>query len=200
MLRAYERKGKNMNSFQRILQPCHCQKRKKERKSRNWSGSYIWCYIRCQNNIALGICRGVRIWSQTLFVNIVALAVYVRTDKDCQVCNLFISKRYLWIIRRFNSFDLNYLLTSILEIVINIKIYHELGASNAKNVYILGNVNLSMCLIMPWRDTGEWRYSFYILCLGIWWRWVVSFPPRPFYPGGNLIQCQLDRWLGGPQS
>lgn len=50
----------------------------------------------------------------TDLVNIVALAVHVRTDKDCQVYTLFISNRYLRIIRQFISFDLNNLLTSLL--------------------------------------------------------------------------------------
>jgi hypothetical protein len=39
-----------------------------------------------------------------------------------------------------------------------------------------------------------------ILDLGIRWRWVVSFTPRPLYPQGKSPQYPLGRTLGGPQS
>jgi hypothetical protein len=47
-------------------------------------------------------------------------------------------------------------------------------------------VKLSMCLITLWRCVVEWRYSSTILDLGIRWRCVVSFTPRPFYPRRKL--------------
>jgi hypothetical protein len=34
--------------------------------------------------------------------------------------------------------------------------------------------------------------------LGIRWRWVISFTPRPLYPQGKNPWCPLDRRLGGP--
>jgi hypothetical protein len=36
--------------------------------------------------------------------------------------------------------------------------------------------------------------------LGIRWRWVVSFTPRPLYPQRKSPWYPLDRRLGGPQS
>jgi hypothetical protein len=39
-----------------------------------------------------------------------------------------------------------------------------------------------------------------ILNLGIRWRRVVSFIPRPLYPQGKISRYPLDRRLGGPQS
>jgi hypothetical protein len=39
-----------------------------------------------------------------------------------------------------------------------------------------------------------------ILDLGIWWRWVVSFTPRPLHPQGNSPWYPSDRRLGGLQS
>jgi hypothetical protein len=46
---------------------------------------------------------------------------------------------------------------------------------------------------------GQWRYSSTILDLGTRWRWVVSFMPRPFTPGGKSPRYTLDKRLGGPQ-
>jgi hypothetical protein len=48
---------------------------------------------------------------------------------------------------------------------------------------------------MPLGHVGEWRYSCTIHDLRTRCRWVVSFTPRPLYPGS-----QLDKRLGGPQS
>jgi hypothetical protein len=39
-----------------------------------------------------------------------------------------------------------------------------------------------------------------IIDLGIRWRWVVSFTPRPLYPQGKSSWYPLDTKLGGPQS
>jgi len=39
-----------------------------------------------------------------------------------------------------------------------------------------------------------------ILDLGIRWRWVVSFTPRPLYPQGKGPWYPLDRRLDGTQS
>jgi hypothetical protein len=40
-----------------------------------------------------------------------------------------------------------------------------------------------------------------ILDLGtLWWRWVVSFTPRPLNPQGKSPSYPLDRKLGGPHS
>jgi hypothetical protein len=38
------------------------------------------------------------------------------------------------------------------------------------------------------------------LDLGIRWRWVVSFTPRPLYPQGKSHWYPLNGRLGGPQS
>jgi hypothetical protein len=35
---------------------------------------------------------------------------------------------------------------------------------------------------------GEWRYSATFLDLGTRWRWIVSFTPRPLYPGTHWIR------------
>jgi hypothetical protein len=55
---------------------------------------------------------------------------------------------------------------------------------------------------IPWRyiHMGDWRYSSTILDLGTRRTWVVSFTPRPLYPGGNRPRHRPDRRLGGPQS
>jgi hypothetical protein len=39
-----------------------------------------------------------------------------------------------------------------------------------------------------------------ILGFGTWWKWVVSFTPRPLYPQGKSLRDPLDRRLGGPQN
>jgi hypothetical protein len=52
---------------------------------------------------------------------------------------------------------------------------------------------------MPWRHSGEWRYSSTILDLGTRWRWVVSLTLQPLYPPGNRPRYPLDRRLGGSQ-
>jgi hypothetical protein len=49
---------------------------------------------------------------------------YCSPGSSCQVYTLFISNRYLRTIREFISFDLNNL-TSLLEMIIKIKIYHQ---------------------------------------------------------------------------
>jgi hypothetical protein len=41
-------------------------------------------------------------------------------------------------------------------------------------------------------------HSFFDLCT--WWRWVVSFTPRPIYSQGKSPCNPLNRRLGGPQS
>jgi hypothetical protein len=41
---------------------------------------------------------------------------------------------------------------------------------------------------------GEWRYSSTILNLGTIWRLVVSFTPRPLYPGEITPGTY---WIGG---
>jgi hypothetical protein len=38
-----------------------------------------------------------------------------------------------------------------------------------------------------------------IFNLGISWRWIVSFTPRPLYPRDKSSRFPLDRRLGGPQ-
>jgi hypothetical protein len=50
---------------------------------------------------------------------------------------------------------------------------------------------------MPWRRTGEWRYSSNILDLDSWWRWVVSFASRPLYSKGKSASYPRKRKLGG---
>jgi hypothetical protein len=41
----------------------------------------------------------------------------------------------------------------------------------------------------------EWKYSSTILEFG--WRWVVSFTPRPLYPGGTVLGTYLiGGWVG----
>jgi hypothetical protein len=52
---------------------------------------------------------------------------------------------------------------------------------------------------MPWKRTGQWRYSSTFLDLGTIWRWVVSFTPLPLYLRGKGLQYPLDRRLGGAQ-
>jgi hypothetical protein len=47
---------------------------------------------------------------------------------------------------------------------------------------------------------GEWMHSSTHFDLGITWRWVVSFTPRPLYPKGKIPWYPLDRRLCGPQS
>jgi hypothetical protein len=47
---------------------------------------------------------------------------------------------------------------------------------------------------------GEWRYSSTTLDHGTWWRWVVSFTPRPLYARRRSPRYPLDRRLGRPQS
>jgi hypothetical protein len=56
-------------------------------------------------------------------------------------------------------------------------------------------VKLFLCLIMPWRH--EYRYSSTISSR---FRWMASFTPQPFYPGGKTCRYPLDKRLGGPQS
>jgi hypothetical protein len=52
-----------------------------------------------------------------------------------------------------------------------------------------------------WRLTGEWMYCSTHFYLGIRWRWVVSFTPRPLYPRERKRPSYpLDRRLVGPQS
>jgi hypothetical protein len=53
---------------------------------------------------------------------------------------------------------------------------------------------------MPWRHTGEWRYSSTFLYLGTRWRWEVIFTPRPLYPRVKGHRYPLDRRLSWPQS
>jgi hypothetical protein len=44
---------------------------------------------------------------------------------------------------------------------------------------------------------GEWKYSSRILDLGIRWRWVVGFTPRPLYLRGNNPLYQfVGAWVG----
>jgi hypothetical protein len=54
---------------------------------------------------------------------------------------------------------------------------------------------------MPWRRMGSGGcIDPHFLDLGISWRWVVSFTPRPLYTPGESPLFPLDRRLGGPQS
>jgi hypothetical protein len=43
-----------------------------------------------------------------------------------------------------------------------------------------------------------WRYSSTVIDLGIRWRWVVSFTPRPLNLRGKSPLYPLDRRLSGP--
>jgi hypothetical protein len=65
---------------------------------------------------------------------------------------------------------------------------------------IINNNNNKKLNTMPWRYMREWSYSSTILDLGISWRWMVSFTPRPLNPWGKSHRYLLDRRLGGPQS
>jgi hypothetical protein len=60
-------------------------------------------------------------------------------------------------------------------------------------------VQLFLYLIMQlntieWTHMGEWRHSSTILRLGTRWRWVVSFAPRPLYPGHRTSDIH---WIWG---
>jgi hypothetical protein len=47
---------------------------------------------------------------------------------------------------------------------------------------------------------GRFLVLICVLDLGISWRWVVSFTPRPLYPLGKSPCYTIDRRLGEPQS
>jgi hypothetical protein len=59
-------------------------------------------------------------------------------------------------------------------------------------------VYTSVCL--PKTYWGSGSIAPRILVLGIRWRWVVSFTPRPLYPQGKSPWYSLDRRLGGPHN
>jgi len=62
------------------------------------------------------------------------------------------------------------------------------------------NVKLSLCLTKHHAMKTYWGIggiSPRILNLGIRWRWVVSFTPRPIYSRVNSLLYPLDRRLGG---
>jgi hypothetical protein len=72
--------------------------------------------------------------------------------------------------------------------------------------YVLWRVRakLSLCLTnYTLRHEGVWRtwcIDPHSLDLGISWRWVVSFTPRPLYPRGKSPRYPSDRRSDGPQS
>jgi hypothetical protein len=70
------------------------------------------------------------------------------------------------------------------------KISMELSRVKGKVVPVLNYLSTT-----PWGRMGEWMYNPHVLYLGIIWRWVVSFTPRPVYP-----RYPMDRRLGWPQS
>jgi hypothetical protein len=56
-------------------------------------------------------------------------------------------------------------------------------------------VKLSLCLV-NWtlRHEGVWFIDPHFLDFSASWRWVVSFTPRPLYPGER---APATRWIGG---
>jgi hypothetical protein len=67
---------------------------------------------------------------------------------------------------------------------------------------IFHKVKMSLCLIKEHHEEvlGSGSITPRILNLGIRWRWVVSFTPRPLYPLGKSCWCPLNRRMGEPQS
>jgi hypothetical protein len=76
--------------------------------------------------------------------------------------------------------------------------------TSTSNDMVKVKVNLSLCLNneAPGHEgvRGSGCINPHFLDLGISWRWVVSFTPRPIYPRGKSPRYPLNKRLCGPQS
>jgi hypothetical protein len=69
----------------------------------------------------------------------------------------------------------------------------RLKSEKAKGKFIPG---LQLIKHHDKKTYGGWRYSSTIFVLGIRWRWLVSFTPRPCYPQGKSFPVRIRLEVG----